>query len=105
MLTQKRRGGQPGRSGIHGNQGRKGTSLRHLEAAIKAAVAMFAPGEVGDVRFDISPQYCAHCGAWGWEGFGATLWGLDFGTPGAEPLATVEIEPQTMRHSKKCSNQ
>lgn len=102
------RGGQPGRSGrrpgfVNPTAGRKQTSLRNLENSVNAAKQMFSG--VGDIISNPVLSYCASCGAWGWEPFHAVVWGLDFGVvEGAEPLATVPMAGQELRHSKNCPN-
>ncbi len=111
MAGVKGRGGQKGRSGVHSNHviprngGRRAQSVKALQPlydAIKAAAAMFSDASECDV--DVSLYYCPRCGAWGWEGGNIAVWGEDFGaTQGLEPLASVPVDRQKIRHSKNCS--
>ena len=103
MAGVKGRSGQ--KPGSPPGPGRNHTSIRNISHVVRAALAMFSPGDVGDVTMDTSLTYCAHCGAWGWEGGSLVLWGLDHGVAdGAVPLTSVPLEPPIMRHSKKCNN-
>lgn len=77
-------------------------ALQPLYDQIRSVAAQFAP-DVTECDVDVTLYHCPLCGQWGWEGGSIAAWGKDFGVvDGATPLASVPVETQKLRHTKRC---